>query len=852
MKNLVIVESPAKAKTINKILGKDYIVKASMGHVRDLPQKELGVDLENDFKPKYVNIDTRAKVIKELKEIASTADTIYLAPDPDREGEAIAWHLEAALRTKNDPRKYLRVTYNEITAPAIRKAFQEPRKIDQNKVDSQQARRILDRIVGYQVSPLLWRQIRGATSAGRVQSAALRLVCEREREIINFKPEEFWLLGAKVRKLVDPRDVFEIRLAKINGEKADIKAAEEAHKIRADLEGRTLKVSAIIRRELSRRAPPSFITSTLQQSASSRLGYPPKRTMQLAQKLYEGKDFGDGPVGLITYMRTDSVALAPEAVQAAREFIGKTFGREFIPDTPNFFKSKASAQEAHEAIRPTDVTRTPESVARYLDPDELKLYKLIWERFVACQMSPAQIAQRTAEIEAPPPAGKTSTYLFRATASEITFPGYMRVTGAEQRREEEAKNEDGEQETPLPPLDEGESLEKMEWLEERKETQPPPRFTEASLVKALEENGVGRPSTYAQTISTIVDRQYVLKDKRALKPTTMGLAVNDFLVKYLPSLFDIKFTANMELLLDEVEEGKVEWHQMLREFYTAFVVWVEGAKVPPADKKVVSALLNVLNDVKTWGPETKRGRKTYSDSKFVLSVRDQLEDKEAQPVSERQMDALLKVAARYRDQLPKLEAEAKRLGLGETLREHVVTQLPPSPEMTRKCELLEGITFGEPRTIGKRTYDDKKFYESLRDQVRAGRGLSTNQSAYLDKLLFKYADQVPNFEAIAKELGLDQQPVADGDPYAGPILELMGAVKEWKPPVTKGKMTWDDHGFFDSLNRQFRVKKVLTLKQSMALKKMLRRYADQVPGYDEKIETLNLLPRAKKKEKAGK
>ena len=354
MKNLVIVESPAKAKTINKILGKDYIVKASMGHVRDLPEKELGVDIENDFKPKYVAIKSREKVLKELREIASKSDHIFLAPDPDREGEAIAWHLMHALKVKGEQRSFQRVTYNEITAPAIRKAFAEPREIDQNKVDSQQARRVLDRIVGYQVSPLLWRRIRGASSAGRVQSVALRLVCEREREIINFVPEEYWLLGALVRKLVDPRDPFLVRLARINGEKAEVKSGEQAHAIRADLEGRALRVSAIIHRELTRKAPPSYITSTLQQAGSRFFGFTPKRTMQLAQKLYEGEDFGEGPVGLITYMRTDSVAISPVAQQAAREFIVNTYGREYIPETPNVFKSKSSAQEAHEAIRPTD------------------------------------------------------------------------------------------------------------------------------------------------------------------------------------------------------------------------------------------------------------------------------------------------------------------------------------------------------------------------------------------------------------------------------------------------------------------------------------------------------------------
>ena len=585
-KNLVIVESPAKAKTINKILGKDFVVKASMGHVRDLPERELGVDLEHRFKPKYVPIKTREKVLKELKGLARQAERIYLAPDPDREGEAIAWHLMAALKDKQNADRFCRVTYNEITAPAIRKAFAEPRQIDQPKVDSQQARRVLDRIVGYKVSPLLWRRIRGASSAGRVQSVALRLVCEREREITNFKAQEYWILGARVRKLVDPTDPFTITLARIDGQKADIKSGEQAHAIRADLEGRALRVSAIIRREINRRAPPAFITSTLQQAASSRLGYAPKRTMQLAQKLYEGKDFGDGPVGLITYMRTDSVALSPVAIEAVRSFIGGAFGAEYVPEQPNFYRSKADAQGAHEAIRPTDAFRTPDQLAGRLEPDELKLYQLIWERFVACQMASARIAQRTAEIEAVPPAGRTSTYLFRASTSDVLFPGYMRLSGVEEERRAEQKKPDEEDEEPevkLPPLQEGESVEKLDWTEERKETQPPPRFTEASLVKALEENGVGRPSTYASTISTVIDRHYVDKDKRALKPTAMGFRVNDFLVHHLPQLFDVKFTARMEEELDEVEEGKITWVAMLEGFYASFQDWVEKAKGPPAD-----------------------------------------------------------------------------------------------------------------------------------------------------------------------------------------------------------------------------------------------------------------------------
>lgn len=849
MKNLVIVESPAKAKTINKILGRDFVVKASMGHVRDLPEKDLGVDLENDFKPKYVNIKTREKVLKELKAVAKDADRIYLAPDPDREGEAIAWHLMAALKDKQNGDKFCRVTYNEITAPAIRKAFAEPREINIHKVDSQQARRVLDRIVGYKVSPLLWRRIRGASSAGRVQSVALRLVCEREREVLNFKPEEYWILGAKVRKYEDPRDAFSIQLARVNGEKADVRNAEQAHAIRADLEGRALKVAQIVRRDISKRPQPSFITSTLQQAGSRFFGFAPARTMKLAQKLYEGVDLGGGAVGLITYMRTDSPAISPVAQQAARGLIAERFGVEYLPDSPPVYRSRSGAQEAHEAIRPTDVTRAPEDVAAFLDPDEFKLYRLIWQRFVASQMANAKIAQRTAEVEALPPAGKSSTYLFRATASEVTFPGYMKVMGfeAEKKEKEDEPAAEGDEEGVLPPLNEGEALEHLEWLEARKETQPPGRYTEASLIKALEENGVGRPSTYASIISTIQARRYVEKDKRALKPTSVGFQVNDFLVQHLPELFDVKFTARMEEELDEVEEGKVEWTTMMKDFYGSFLLWVEKAKGPPADLGKVTGLLDLLDSVQNWAEPTKRGKRTYSDKKFVESVREQMVEG-SKPITDRQLEALLKLALRYREQLPGLAEATEKLKIHDELALHARAAEPPDAGMIRKLELLQGIPFEGPREVRKKIYDDGKFYNSLHDQVRSGKRLSDNQVRVLDRLLQKYCAHIPGFEEIARELNLEQP--LPGDPTAGPLLDLMRAIQVWKPATVRGKRSWDDQVFFKSLDEQFGRKKSLSPKQVGALKKMLRRYADQVANYDEKAQELNLLPRPEREPKS--
>jgi DNA topoisomerase I len=842
-KHLVIVESPAKAKTINKILGADYLVKASMGHVRDLPQKELGVDIEGGFKPKYVSIKTRDKVLKELKEAAKTADSILLAPDPDREGEAIAWHLFEALKSKTvTADRFHRVTYNEITAPAIREAFAHPRQIDQDRVNSQQARRVLDRIVGYQVSPLLWRRIRGASSAGRVQSVALRLVCEREREILAFVPEAFWVMGAKVRKQVDPKDPFVVRLAKINGEKADVRSEDVASAALADLQDRTLVVDGIQQREISKRPQPSYITSTLQQAGSRYFGFTPTRTMRIAQKLYEGVNTGDGVTGLITYMRTDSVNISPVAQQACREFVGKTYGPDYLPERPPIYKSRGGAQEAHEAIRPTDVFLTPDRLKPLLEPDELKLYRIIWERFVASQMAPARIAQKTAEISAPPREGQTNTYLFRASASQVVFPGYMAVTGIEKKKKTSEGDEDnGEDEADsLPPLVEGEPLDPLEWLSERKETTPPPRFTESSLIRTLEENGVGRPSTYAQTISTILDRNYVEKDKRALKPTDMGLTTNDFLVGHLPDLFDVGFTASMEATLDEVEEGKVDWTEMLGTFYQSFLGWVEKAKSPPANLNKVQDLLAMLGEVNEWAPATKRGKKTYDDAAFVESVKEQMAAGE-KPLTDRHEEALVKMAIRYRDQIAEGEARLKTLGYEAELTKHAETNLPPRPETVEKLALMTDISFAEPRKVGKKTYDDKEFFTSLKNQVESGKRLSENQIKYLDRLVMKYAEQIDGFEQHAERLGLNR--VAEGgDPTAGPVLEMMAGISEWAPPVARGKRTWDDKEFYESLRKQFAERKQLSDRQVAALKKMASRYATQMPGYESRQDELKLPP----------
>lgn len=830
-KHLVIVESPAKAKSINKILGKDYVVKASLGHVRDLPQKKLAVDIDNHFQPEYELIAGRKKTIKELQDAAKNAEKIFLAPDPDREGEAIAWHLKEALAKKKDQAdRFFRVTYNEITAPAIRRAFEHPTRINQHRVDAQQARRVLDRLVGYQVSPLLWRRIRGGSSAGRVQSVALRLICEREAEIRKFEPQEYWVHAARVNKQVPPQDPFVIKLAKINGQDPAIANEEESKKIRADLETRTLKVSDINEREIKRRTRPPFITSTLQQSASSALGYTPSRTMSVAQKLYEGVDFGDGSVGLITYMRTDSPNVAKEAQDACRAYVREWLGDDYVPEKPNYFAGRSSAQEAHEAIRPTDVTRTPKAMAPYLKADELKLYTLIWKRFVASQMAPARIAQRTVEFEAKaegnaPPLLSDMQYLFRVTTSDIVFAGFMKATGEDQKKakkKEDGADDDNEDEQTVPPLTVGEAVDCQEWLADQKFTKPPPRFSEASLVRTLEENGVGRPSTYAQIIQTLYNRKYVEKEKSALRPTDSGDKVNEFLVGHLDKLFDVQFTANMEKELDEVEEGKVEWTGMMADFYKTFQDLLKNAKGPDADQGMAKKLIDRIEQVTEWAPPVQRGKRTYSDESFVASLREQLEKGEKK-ISMRQIEALLKVGVKYTEQLPDLDAFCSELGLTDLWQRVNVEREPPRQATLEKLEQLKSVKFDEPRTVGKRTYDDKVFCDSLRQQVEGGKRLSLNQVKYLDRLVQKYADQIPAFDKWSAEWGLGKIETVSPE-VIEPLLKELAQVKEWKPPVKRGKREWSDEAFYQSLAKQFEAKNTLSPKQVATLSKMAARY----------------------------
>jgi DNA topoisomerase-1 len=563
-KSLVIVESPTKAKTIGKYLGKQYVVKASLGHVKDLPKKDLSVDVEKGFEPHYEVIEGKKKLIAELKAAAKGMDSIYLAADPDREGEAICFHLQEELNGSKKGPVFYRVMFNEITANSIKKAFEKPGSVNLHLVDAQQARRILDRLVGYKISPLLWDKVRRGLSAGRVQTVALRLIVDREREIRAFEKREYWTIDVQLNAKKPP--VLTARFTKKDDQAIEVADEATAKSLLDQVEGAKYIVHSVSTREKKRNPVPPFITSTLQQESSRKLRFSVKRTMILAQRLYEGVELGtEGSVGLITYMRTDSPRVSQEALDEVRGLIKDRFGPQFVPEAANVYKSKKDAQEAHEAIRPSSAMRAPEQIAQYLQEDELKLYRLIWMRFVASQMLPAVFDQTTIDVAAKGKDG--ATYMFRATGSVPKFKGFLEVyeEGKDQKDED-----DEELKHRLPAVTEGEELKFKGILPEQHFTEPPPRFNEATLVKELEADGVGRPSTYASILSTIQEREYVTKEGGKFKPTELGMVVTDLLLESFENLFDVKYTARMEQELDEIEEGKIDWRESMAEFYGRF------------------------------------------------------------------------------------------------------------------------------------------------------------------------------------------------------------------------------------------------------------------------------------------
>ena len=583
---MVIVESPAKARTVGRFLGKKYAVRASVGHVRDLPSNRMGVDIDDDFRPRYVIPAKRKDVVRELRADVKNSSEIYLATDPDREGEAISWHLTQALKSAIGWRPVHRVEFHEITRDAIERAFASPRDIDMQRVEAQQARRILDRIVGYTLSPLLRDKLgRRGLSAGRVQSVTVRLVAEREREIEAFVPVEYWSIKAELSKQEPKRKKprsFITRLHRIRGEEVELHSEAETQAVVAELEKAIYTVSRVKEGQRRRRPAPPFITSTMQQQASQRLGFTARRTMRFAQQLYEGMNLGDGPVGLITYMRTDSTNVAEQAQAEAREFIAEKYSEKFVPPKPPRYKTRAKgAQEAHEAIRPTSIFRTPQSLKPYLDRNQYRLYQLIWRRFVASQMSPAVYDTIAVEILATPPSppyrgGEGGGYLFRANGSTLRFKGFLAVY--EEAKDKDAKVEEERKREEIPPLTVDEVLDLVQLLPEQHFTQPPPRYTEATLVQALEEYGIGRPSTYAPTMSTIQRRGYVERRDGRMYPTEVGIVVNDLLVDHFPDYIDVGFTAKMEDDLDLIASGKQEWVPVLSDFYTPFSATLERAR----------------------------------------------------------------------------------------------------------------------------------------------------------------------------------------------------------------------------------------------------------------------------------
>lgn len=841
MKNLVIVESPTKARTISRILGKEYAVTASMGHVRDLPENSLGVNISNGFQPFYQV--TKRSVVANLKKFCADAKTVYLAPDPDREGEAIAWHIKEML--KGDVKcDFRRVVFHEITKSAVQNAFRNPGDINMNLVNSQQARRILDRIVGFKISEMLWSKISKGLSAGRVQSVALRIICEREREIQNFVPQEYWILNANFAK-TDLSFSYKGKLSAIDGEKAGDIKAEQASAIALAVEaGRRNVISDLSVKKKFKYAPPPFITSTLQQAAVQYLRMTASQAMKVAQQLYEGVDIGEeGPVGLITYMRTDSFSVSNEALGACRDYILKNLGQEFLPSKPNFFKSSKSAQEAHEAIRPTIVYRTPESLKEYLGSDQYKLYSLIWKRFVASQSKAAEydVATVLTTVEG----SDGHNYEFRTQASTLVFPGYLKVYEIKTENEEDGDEvSDSDAAALIRALKQGEDVVLKNLDKEQKFTEPPPRFSEATLIKELESNGIGRPSTYATILGTILGRKYVEKTKGRLIPTELGFKVNDTLLRTMSELFQVGFTAEMEAELDKIEEGSLEWQKMLSDFYSQFCVWLKNAKLEGAPERGDARLLiSALAGVKKWNESEKGGRKKYDDRKFFESVQEQYKSKGA--ISEKQWNALVSLAARYKDQIKDFDLLAGKLRI-----ENIVAQRDMEDKERKDPQNVEKIAkianlVSELAKIAKEQkavqkegdiksrYDDTKFLYSFAKRLSSGYQLSEKQISVLRRIALKYKDKLLSFNELKDLINIDEnaEKVSVSDKkmtgekeneQVARIISELDKVKDWK----QGGGRRGDKMFYVSLSKQFRAKGALSEKQFFALKKLASKYLE--------------------------
>lgn len=860
---LVIVESPTKAKTIGRFLSGKATVLASQGHIRDLPDHALGVDIARDFTPEYELTDNGKRIVASLKKAARTASSIYLATDPDREGEAISWHLQEVLRSATKA-PFHRITFHEITNSAIANSFANPGKIDQNMVNAQQARRVIDRIVGYQVSPLLWKNIQKGTSAGRVQTVALRLVVEREREIQAFQPQEYWNLDAEF-STQNPAARFKARLTHVNHEKILISQGEAAEKLAKALEssGVTHKISKVTSSPRKKHPAPPFQTSTLQQAAGSALHIGASQTMKIAQELYEGIDLGSGQVGLITYMRTDSFHISQEAQQAARKFITATYGAEYLPAVPNVYKARKLAQEAHEAIRPTDLTLTPDSIASCLTSQQLKVYRLIWNRFLASQMAPAQQMDHVIEVEScggslqkltsdglteKTAGGNGVICTFRAAARETLFPGFLKIYNIREVGESEDPDEALNS---LPSLPQGIPCDMNALQKQQCFTQPPARYSEASLVKALEQNGVGRPSTYATTVNTIQQRAYVEKDKGSLHPTDLGCRTADFLIQEMPMLFDVGFTAQMETELDTVEEGNLDWVRMLRNFYGKFQTW-SGCTSANSSRDIQQILALFPEDFK-FAPAVKKGRRTYDDEEFIEKLKEQMAKKKSP--TDRQWQALLMTVARYLPEYPEMQKVLDAMGYGDAIRKNLATlkqaaekpKIAVTPEIQTLLAAMKDLKYNPPKKVRNRTYDDGKFIQSLQEQVNGGSGLTEAQTSALLRIAANYAAKIPGYATVTAPFAAAVPEPAAAELPDGPdkknlseLMKLPDEIKEWRPVVKKGRFTYDDKKFLTSIQENFDQRGQLTPRQIAAFLKTLKNYADQIPNLDRRLEALQL------------
>ncbi|MDD4318095.1 MAG: type I DNA topoisomerase [Victivallaceae bacterium] len=849
---LVIVESPTKARTISKMLGKDFNIMASMGHIRDLPERTLGVDVAKNFEPSYVESERGAKVIKDLRNAAKKVDAIYLAPDPDREGEAIAWHLKEVLSKQAGKNKFHRVTFHEITKTAVDKAFKMASDINMNLVDAQQARRVIDRLVGYKVSPMVKRNVSGGSSAGRVQSVALLLICDREEKIRNFIPEEYWDFNGTF--ISSEGDSFDAKMFKIAGGKAVVANSAQADAILSALnQNRDIKISAIETKPKLRNPGPPYITSTLQQSANSHLKMSATRTMQIAQQLYEGIDLGGDSAGLITYMRTDSVNIAAEARDSCREFIRKTYGNEYLPAKPNFYKSGKTAQEAHEAIRPTDVSRTPEMMAKYLDHNQLRLYTMIWKRFVASQMKPCRQSQTTVTISVI--GGDGVLYDFRTSALVTVFAGFMKLSDT-------TKTDDDVKLEILGRLKQNQqcALSKLEPVQ--KFTEPPSRYSEATLIKELEACGVGRPSTYATIIRTIQLREYVNQEKGMLIPTEPGLKVNDYLKQTLPELINVDYTSQMEKKLDQVEEGEIRWTEMLQEFYEKFLTLLDNAKKNNnVDHKKVQVLIDVFGDKKIqWDSPRKVGKRTYDDQKFFNSL---VEDfKKTGQCSKRQWETLLGLAVRYAAQLNDIKSGLLKVGIPANEIENMLivhnereerrqASMASDDEIARNrriFEMLASIPLDKerPGARGRKGFDEGKFFNSLKEQAMSGKVLSPKQTSVLVSFAKRHRDAIADFEEICALLGMDvgeaEREVAEKSQQVAQYKKIFTLFDEVKWAEPSGRSRKNDAAFFKSLKTQALNGKILSDKQKSALIKLANQYQQSMSDYPEFCKLMGCEP----------